>query len=175
MGRQRPRLFDQGDLAGLRGELSKIAKYKFVLESVEHQPKSIRLLEVGCSRGYLTSYFILSGYQVLGTDVSLDAIAGAKGAFGDYFISADSAAIQDRAPYDVIYHVGTIGCVGDPLGLTRNLLKMLKPGGVLLFNAPNADSCWLRNHLWIDAAPPPDVVTLFRPGFWRKHLPRRSR
>jgi len=47
---------------------------------------------------------------------------------------------------------------------------MLKPGGQLLFNAPNADSCWLKGQLWIDTAPPPDVVTLFRPGFWRRHF-----
>jgi SAM-dependent methyltransferase len=163
-------LFDQGDLAGIKRELCKTAKYKFVIESVEQQPKNIRLLEVGCSRGHLTSYFILAGHQIIGADVSSNAIAAAREAFGDHFISANSTGIYDRAPYDVIYHVGTIGCVADPLSLTTELLKMLKPGGQLLFNAPNADSCWHRGQLWIDAAPPPDVVTLFRPGFWRKHF-----
>jgi SAM-dependent methyltransferase len=164
------RLFDQRDLAGLKQELFKTSKYKFIIESVERQPRSIRLLEVGCSRGYLTSYFILAGYQITGVDVSPKAIAGAREAFGNYFISADSPAIRDQAPYDVIYHVGTIGCVGDPLGFTHHLLGMLKSGGQLLFNAPNADSCWLKRQLWIDAAPPPDLVTLFRPGFWRKQF-----
>jgi SAM-dependent methyltransferase len=163
-------LFEQGDLSGLKGELSKAAKYSFVIESVEQQSTSSKLLEVGCARGYLTSYFILAGYDITGSDVSPDAIAGAREAFGDHFIPAGSTAIQDRSPYDIIYHVGTIGCVGDPLSLTSDLMKMLKPGGQLLFNAPNADSCWLKGQLWIDAAPPPDVVTLFRPGFWRKHF-----
>jgi SAM-dependent methyltransferase len=163
-------LFDQGDLSGLKRELCKTPKYKFVIEAAEQQPRSGRLLEVGCARGFLTSYFILAGCEIMGTDVSPDAIAGAREAFGDHFISADSTAIQDRAPYDAIYHIGTIGCVGDPLSFTSHLLRMLKPGGQLFFNAPNADSCWLRGQLWIDAAPPPDVVTLFRPGFWRKHF-----
>jgi SAM-dependent methyltransferase len=163
-------LFDQRDLDGLKRELFKTAKYKFVIEAVEQQPLSCKLLEVGCARGYLTSYFILAGYDVTGSDVSPDAISGANEVFGDHFIPADSRGVEDGAPYDVIYHVGTIGCVGDPLRFTHNLLEMLKPGGQLLFNTPNADSCSLKGQLWIDAAPPPDLVTLFRPGFWRKRF-----
>jgi SAM-dependent methyltransferase len=163
-------LSDQRDLDGLKQELFRTAKYKFVIEAVEQQPRSCKLLEAGCARGHLTSYFILAGYNIMGMDVSPDAIAGAREAYGEYFYLADSKSLGDNAPYDVIYHVGMIGCVGDPLRLTHDLLEMLKPGGQLLFNAPNADSCWLKGQLWIDAAPPPDVVTLFRPGFWREHF-----
>ena len=47
------------------------------------------------------------------------------------------ARIRAEAPYDFIYHVGMIGCVSDPVKLTRELLALLKPGGILLFNAPN--------------------------------------
>jgi hypothetical protein len=79
-------------------------------------------------------------------------------------------AIEAGAPYDVIYHAGTIGCVADPVGMTRRLLSLLKPGGRVLFNVPNRESCYLGGQLWIDSAPPPDVVTLFPPGFWRRHL-----
>ena len=51
--------------------------------------------------------------------------------------------------------------------MTRQWLDLLKPGGRLLFNAPNRDGCTLRDQLWFESAPPPDVVTLFPPGFWR--------
>jgi SAM-dependent methyltransferase len=163
-------LFDRGDLSGLKLELSKGFKYKFVIDGLERRPRNASLLEVGCGRGCLTSYFILAGFEIIGTDVSSEAILGARAGFGDHFFSADSTAVKNGAPYDAIYHVGTIGCVSDPLCLTRDLLKLLKPGGQLLFNAPNADSCWLRGQLWIDSAPPPDLVTLFRRGFWRKHF-----
>jgi hypothetical protein len=37
----------------------------------------------------------------------------------------------------------------------------------LIFNAPNRDALRFSNQLWIDSAPPPDLVTLFPPGFWR--------
>src|SRR4029077_10280836 len=159
-------LFEKRDLQGLRNKLSQSSKYKFIIESVERSPKSSRLLEIGCSRGQLTSYFILAGYDILGTDVSREAVNAARAAFGNFFETSDSALIRQRGPYDVIYHAGMIGCVADPVGMTNGLFDLLKPGGQVLFNAPNVEACVLKAQLWIDASPPPDVVTLFRPGFW---------
>ena len=164
------RLFDQRDLAGLKHLLSQVSKYRFVLDELEREPIAGRLLEIGCSRGYLTSYFILAGRHILGVDVSEAALEGAREAFGEHFALAGSSAVDAGAPYDVIYHVGMIGCVADPVGLTRKLLAMLKPGGRLLFNAPNLRGCYLRGQLWFDSAPPPDVVTLFPAGFWKRQL-----
>ena len=43
---------------------------------------------------------------------------------------------------------------------------MLRPGGVLLFNAPNRAALRSANQLWLDSAPPPDLVTLFPERFW---------
>jgi 2-polyprenyl-3-methyl-5-hydroxy-6-metoxy-1,4-benzoquinol methylase len=168
MARKSKKLFDQRDLAGLKEELCCSSKNKFVIESIDPYPRSARLLEVGCSRGYLTSYFILSGFDVVGTDVSALVLDAAVADFGPFFFNANSRDIADRSPYDVIFHIGTIGCVSDPVAMTRSLLGMLKPGGRLLFNAPNALACWLRGQLWIDFAPPPDVVTLYTPGFWAR-------
>jgi SAM-dependent methyltransferase len=162
------KFFDAKDLKGLGSELSRNSKYKFIIDAIAPYPKDARILEVGCSRGYLTSYFILAGWDITGADVSKSAIESANADFGNHFLSIGDPEIAQRALYDVIYHIGTIGCVADPLGLTRSLLKMLKPGGKLLFNAPNANACWLRGQLWIDFAPPPDVVTLYRPGFWTR-------
>ena len=153
--------FRDQDITSLKQYLCQGSKYKFIIEEVERGPRDARLLEIGCSRGYLTSYFILAGYQVPGVDVSVSAIESACSAFGDHFVLEGDPAIEAGAPYDVIYHVGTIGCVADPLGLTARLLSLLKPGGRLLFNAPNLESCWFEEQLWIDAAPPPDLVSIF--------------
>ena len=160
--------FDRGDLEGLRGELSLTSKYRFVIDEVSRGNRDARLLEIGCARGFLTSYFILGGWRVTGVDVSTEAVNAANTAFGHHFVLAGSPEVAAGAPYDMIYHVGTIGCVADPVGMTRNLLGMLKPGGTLLFNAPNREACWASNQLWFDSAPPPDLVTLFPPGFWRR-------
>ena len=160
-------LFDQSDLAGLRTSLSEASKYRFIINEVDGASAGTRILEIGSSRGHLASYFILSGRDITGVDVSPEAIRTAKSDFGDHFVQAGDRSIEAGAPYDVIFHVGTIGCVADPVGMTTKLLDLLKPGGRLLFNAPNRDGCTLRNQLWFESAPPPDVVTLFPPGFWR--------
>jgi len=162
------------DANALKQVLSRASKYKFIIDQVERRPRNAQLLEIGCSRGYLTSYFILSGYQVKGVDISKSAVESARDAFGDHFVLEGDPSIEGGAPYDVIYHVGTIGCVADPLGLTRRLLRLLRPGGCLLFNSPNLESCWLAGQLWIDASPPPDVVSIFPPGFWRNHFAKEA-
>jgi SAM-dependent methyltransferase len=159
-------LFDRGDLAGLRAALSEGSKYRFIMDAIDREPADARILEIGSSRGHLTSYFILAERDITGVDISPNAIATAKADFGDYFVQAGDPSIEARAPYDIIFHVGTIGCVADPIGMTRQWLDLLKPGGRLLFNAPNRDACTFRDQLWFNSAPPPDVVTLFPAGFW---------
>ena len=159
-------LFAAGDRAGLRRQLSVEAKNRFIIDRLADAPSSANVLEVGCSRGYLTSLFILEPRRILGVDVSCEAVDAARAAFGPHFAVAGDAEIDARAPYDVIYHVGLIGCVADPIGFTRSLLRMLRPGGVLLFNAPNRAALRWANQLWMDSAPPPDLVTLFPEGLW---------
>ena len=39
-----------------------------------------------------------------------------------------------------------------------------------MLNAPNRDACIEIGQLWVENAPPPDLVTLFRPGFWTRQL-----
>jgi SAM-dependent methyltransferase len=163
-------LFDRGDLGGLRAALSVGSKYRFIIDEIDRAPAGARILEIGSSRGHLTSYFILAGRDIIGVDISRKAVAAAKVDFGDHFMQADDHSIAARAPYDVIFHVGTVGCLADPVGMTGQWLGMLKSGGRLLFNAPNRDGRTSSSQLWFDSAPPPDVVTLFPPGFWRSYF-----
>jgi SAM-dependent methyltransferase len=163
------RLFAAGDRAGIEALLRPNRKYGFVLDHLNTLPKAARILEWGCSRGYLASASLLAGRSVLGVDVSPDAIAAARDAFGDHFVTDDSPRIGGGGSYDAIYHVGLIGCVSDPLALTRRLVNLLKPNGMLFFNAPNRAAMHRRGQLWLDSAPPPEVITLFREGFWTAH------
>lgn len=163
------RLTQARDRDGLERLLRTHPKYQFVLDRLRELPAAARVLEWGSSKGYLTAASILAGRQILGVDVSADAIAAAREAFGDHFVAVDSPRIEAGAPYDAIYHVGLIGCVADPLALTRRLLTLLQPGGRLFFNAPNRDALFQRGQLWFDSAPPPELITLFPGGFFTRH------
>ena len=166
--------FDRKDPVGLKTFLSHATKYRFILAEIERAPADARVLEVGCSRGYLTSYSILQGRNILGTDVSAEAVRCANHDFGEHFALAGDPIIAARGPYDIIYHVGMIGCVADPVGFTNSLIAMLKPGGKLLFNAPNLAACWMKGQLWFDTAPPPDLVTLYPSKFWADRFAERA-
>jgi SAM-dependent methyltransferase len=170
IARECQQLFAERNLNGLRSHLCSVSKYRFVIREIENRPEVKKILEIGCSRGYLTSYFILRGCDIDGIDLSLEAVKGANNAFGHHFRLATADVIQERGPLDAIYHVGMIGCVEDPAEYTHRMLAALKPGGILLFNAPNVEACWMDGQLWLDSAPPPDVVTLYRKGFWTKNF-----
>jgi len=163
-------LFAAGDRAGIDRLLRQQRKYAFVLDRLSGLADGANVLEWGCSRGYLAAAALLSGKRVLGVDVAPAAVAAASDAFGDHFVTDDSRRIAAAAPFDAIWHVGVIGCVPDPLGLTVRLLSLLKPGGTLFFNAPNRDALHQRRQLWLDSAPPPEVITLFPHGFWRNRI-----
>lgn len=159
-------LLHQNDIAGMRTYLARRAANAFVMETLDAMHKAKNILEIGCSRGYLTAYFLATGRNVLGVDVSPTAVAAAAQSFGDHFCVVGSERIQLGAPYDAIYHVGTIGCVESPAQITRELISMLKPGGVLIFNAPNRESSDLSGRVWL-STPPPDLVTIFSTEYWR--------
>jgi SAM-dependent methyltransferase len=164
-------LFRAKDLDGIRSELSAAgAKYRFVIEHIDRAPQTAKLLEIGCARGHLTSYAILANRDVRGVDISPAAIGTAKALFGDHFAVAETTQASAGSPFDMIYHVGLIGCVADPIGLTRHLLGLLRPGGELIFNAPNREALQWRGQLWFDSAPPPELITLFPEGFWRRRF-----
>ena len=166
MERSTLKYFLINDQESLKEYLFKIPKFKFVIESIETNKETKKILEVGCSRGYLTSYFIAKGYDILGIDSSDSAILSAQKSFGNHFKVSDPENQACDSGYDVIYHVGTIGCVESPIEMTDHLLSLLRPNGLLLFNAPYVASCKESGMEWILDAGPPDLVTLFGLEFW---------
>lgn len=162
--------FSHGNIGALSDELCKTSKFKFVIDTISRRHNVTNLLEFGCSKGYLTSYFIAQEYVTVGVDLSSSAVEAATNLFGKHFVLPNSLEIEKHSPYDVVYHVGTIGCVESPITLTRYLLSLLKPGGLLLFNSPNLSACKETGDIWVSGTAPPDLVTLFMPAFWRRYF-----
>jgi len=167
-------LFDQGDLAGLERYLGQTPKNRPVIDHLKQTPDCSRVLEFGCSRGYLSSYAILQGKEFFGVDISETAIKAATESFGDHFLLERDVGSLRGEKFDFIYHVGTIGCVDDPVGFIRSQLEMLKSKGVLLFNAPNVEACLALDLDWVIGTTPPDLVTLFPATFWQDQFSELS-
>jgi len=158
--------FSKGDQEGLKAYLKSTPKNRFIIDAVDDLGKCEKVLEFGCSRGYLSSYSILLGKEFYGVDISETAIVDAVASFGKYFHTIDFVNELSPGYFDLIYHVGTIGCVNDPVTFISEQLKLLRPGGRLLFNAPNVDACLELGSDWLKGTMPPDLVTLFPSSFW---------
>ena len=102
-------------------------------------PARGRVLEVGCSSGFMLYPLIEAGHDCVGIEPS--------GVFRDY-LRAHGVACHDsldalRAAlpvggFDAVMHFFVLEHVADPEGFLRAQLDLLRPGGVLVCEVPNA-------------------------------------
>lgn len=128
--------------------------YNFLINALDTD-NSKSVLEIGCSTGFLTAFLNFKGYDAWGVDISKKAINIAKDRFGNTF-----GIVPHKSLYDYVIHSGTIGCVENPKEFISDYLKVLKPGGKMIFNAPFIDSINRLKTPWL-STPPPDLRTLF--------------
>ena len=164
------KLFQKQKIGEIKKYLSRTAKYKFIIDHIPKTSKKIKILELGSSLGYLTFYFILEGYQIIGADISKTAVKKAISNFGNYFVLIDNDFFNQGECYDIIYHVGTIGCVEKPIEFIHKNLSLLHPGGRLFFNAPDVQAIKEKKAVWSDSALPPDLITMFDKKIWSKYF-----
>jgi SAM-dependent methyltransferase len=117
------------------------------------------VLEAGCGLGYLTYALDRGGYEVLGVDVSQEAVAKATRAYGDLYKaeSIESYARTSETTFDAIVMVEVIEHLEDPVTAVQAAVRLLSPGGSLILTTPNRtyyghDEVWSTDlppvHLW---------------------------
>lgn len=102
--------------------------------------KSARILEVGCSSGFMLYPLVEQGHTCIGVEPS--------GIFGEFVRSRgvpcyDSFDDYKRGPdagvdLDVVMHFFVLEHVADPFEFLKGQIELLRPGGVLIFEIPNA-------------------------------------
>ncbi len=121
--------------------------------------KNIRILEIGCSSGFMLFPLKEAGYDVTAVEPSklfADHIES-KGIKCYPFVEdmvADGAVGEG---FDLIMHYGVLEHIADPFPFIRQQYDMLKPGGTLLMEAPNVDDALitvydipeLENFYWV--------------------------
>ncbi len=117
------------------------------------------VLEAGCGLGYFTYALKRGGYDVLGIDISKEAVEKATRAYGDFYIaeSLESYAAGSSKKFDAIVMVEVIEHLEDPLAAIEGAVRLLSPGGSIVLTTPNRtyygyDRPWSTDlppvHLW---------------------------
>jgi 2-polyprenyl-3-methyl-5-hydroxy-6-metoxy-1,4-benzoquinol methylase len=119
-----------------QGRRRKAAKMAAVLEHFLRVPdlSGLRLLDVGCSTGYVTDELARRGAEVVGIDIDEPGLARAKQVVGDraalIACSADAVPLPS-ASFDVIVFNHVYEHVPDPDAVMDEIRRLLKPNGVV--------------------------------------------
>lgn len=95
-----------------------------------------RVVELGCSRGYLLSAFLeLEAFAATGVDIDAQALAVARETYGSRisFIQATATTMPlPDASADLVYTVDTVEHLSHPLAIFMECHRILFPGGLML-------------------------------------------
>lgn len=111
----------------------------------EEIPLGVRVLEAGCGTGQLTNFLALSGSRsVFGTDICVSSLRLAK-SFRDRCNVRNAAFVQMDLfnpcfrpdIFDVVICNGVLHHTGDPERGFKSLLRLVKPGGIVVIGLYN--------------------------------------
>lgn len=101
-----------------------------------------RVLDCGCGTGWLSYFLARRGYDVVGTDVSVDAIrlAQANPLFrvgqAPIFTVADSESLTFTSEFDAVVFFDSLHHAIDEAEMLRSAFRALRPGGVCIALEP---------------------------------------
>lgn len=129
------------------------------------------LLDVGCGNGRFLKLATEMGWNAEGIDFDSKAVETACQRGLTVHHGGIEILSGESVKYDVITLSHVIEHVHDPLGLLRNLYRLLKPGGMLWLETPNLASLGHTRFgsNWRGLEPPRHLM-LFTPGSLRQAL-----
>jgi len=98
-----------------------------------------KILEVGCGIGSIVSELSKQGYEVIGTDISQEAISYGLKKYGDINLQVQAAEMlefEDRT-FDVVLSFDLFEHIAEIDRHVQEVHRVLKPGGCYLFQTPN--------------------------------------
>jgi 2-polyprenyl-3-methyl-5-hydroxy-6-metoxy-1,4-benzoquinol methylase len=102
-----------------------------------------RLLDVGCGRGDLGSWFIQRGWSAAGVEPSVQACAVARGRGVDARAGTLAEVELEPKAYDAVVFRQSLEHITDPVLDLRRAREALRDGGVAIVSVPNF-GCWQR-------------------------------
>lgn len=134
--------------------------YQFVKDKTK-----LRVLEIGCSYGYLSYALHKKGFYVKALDVASKAIKVARENFGDYFFNMDLKEFiyQSSERFDLIIAIELIEHLEKPIEFLSNCKKLLNRNGKIILTTPNKDY-YLTNSIWQTDLPPVHISWMGKKG-----------
>ncbi|GAA5070544.1 methyltransferase domain-containing protein [Lysobacter panacisoli] len=104
--------------------------------------KGLKVLDVACGEGYGSALLARSAAQVVGVDISGEAVAHARAAYGDIgnlsFEQASATALPfEDASFDAVVSFETLEHLHEQDEMLAQIRRVLKPDGVLIISSPN--------------------------------------
>ena len=118
-----------------------------ILRAAVAWPRSHRILEIGTASGYLGRELRRLGFtDVVGVDADPESADKARGHYRQYFtIDLEVEQLpRDLGAFDVLMCADVLEHLRDPLAQLRALVRLVKPGGVLVVSLPNVANWTVR-------------------------------
>jgi len=96
-----------------------------------------RLLDVGCGAGDYLASARAAGWEAVGIDISSHAIETARARGHNVIEGALETACLERDSFDAAICIHSLEHQIDPVAHLRDILRVLKQGGVLFVSTPN--------------------------------------
>jgi SAM-dependent methyltransferase len=134
--------YDKGWHDGLeagREELGNLqTNLEFLAETDLLKPEH-RILEIGCGIGSLVQELTRRGYDVIGTDISQEAIAYGRQKYGDIHLEVQAAEALDyeAGSFDIVLSFDVLEHIAEVDRHVSEVFRVLRPGGYYLFQTPN--------------------------------------
>lgn len=135
-----------------------------------HGPTEGMVLDVGCGSGDLLMSLHYKGIDCCGIEPSEDAVkvANERGVQA-YCSTLEEWVAQEahQSHYRAVTLVNVLEHVPDPVAMLRDIMTLLRPGGILVFRVPNdftklqtlAEDACEKKHWWVAE---PDHINYFK-------------
>jgi SAM-dependent methyltransferase len=112
------------------------------LRSISRLPPG-KLLDIGCGRGDLAGAFVRHGWRVVGVDPSASACELARTRGVSALVGTLGTVALEDGSFDGVVMTHSLEHVTDPRTELARILRLLRPGGLLVISVPNFGS-WQR-------------------------------
>lgn len=135
----------------------KYSSHYWILKKIDQEPEPLRVLDVGCSEGYLGKILTKKGHAVTGIESDPAAAEKACGYY-EVFHRADieTFAFPYRRVFDYILFADVLEHLRDPAAVLRKSIPALKDSGRIILSVPNVANWIVRLGLLLGRFEPAD-------------------